>query len=98
MVVETSQCAQRGHDHRQPLASPKPLPLEIPIDNHQGIETDRAVVDEHPSVHFANIDAALAPARDQSRRFIEAGRDAEVSRKMVECSERKDAELRLRSN
>src|SRR6185503_7483495 len=92
VAIEADERAQRGDDHRQPLATPEPPALQVAVDDHQRIKADRAVVDEDPAVHLADVDAPAVATGDQLGRLVEIGGQAEVAREMVERAERKDSE------
>ena len=86
---------RRRDRHRQPLATAEPLLLRLAIADHQRVEADGAVVDEHPAVELADVDRPRSPAGDLGGRFGEVGGHAEVAREMVERPEWEDAERGL---
>ena len=78
----------RGGPFRE-LPSPSP---PLPVDDHEGIDTDRRVVHEGAAVDLGEVDGPGIRRGNHRDGAGEARRDAEVLGEVVQGPERQDAE------
>src|SRR5829696_9221907 len=81
---EISEASQRGEKGRDPLREP-PVPAPpLAVDDHEGIETDRRVVDENAPVDLGNVERPGVRRRDHRDRAGKRRRNAKVLGEVVQ--------------